>query len=123
MTVSPSLNDSFRLEFGRAVAVLSRALGDLHLAEDAVQEAYVTALERWPRDGVPNNPLAWIVTTARNRALDVLRRQTRGDEKMGLLARLESVQSQDEPDFDERSVPDDQLGLIFACSPWALGLD
>ncbi len=105
------------------MAVLSRALGDLHLAEDAVQEAYVTALERWPRDGVPNNPLAWIVTTARNRALDVLRRQTRGEEKMALLARLESAQPHGEPDFDDRCVPDDQLGLIFACTHPALGLE
>lgn len=103
--------------------MLSRALGDLHLAEDAVQEAYISALERWPRDGVPNNPLAWIVTTARNRALDVLRRRSRGEEKMALLARLESTQAQDESEFDERSVPDDQLGLIFACTHPALGLE
>jgi len=103
--------------------VLSRALGDSHLAEDAVQEAYVIALERWPRDGVPSNALAWIVTTARNRALDVLRRRSRGDEKMALLARLESTQTQDEPDFDDVSVADDQLGLIFACTHPALGLE
>ena len=103
--------------------MLSRALGDLHLAEDAVQEAFVTALERWPRDGVPNNPLAWIVTAARNRALDVLRRQSRGAEKLELLARLESAVPQYEPDEDDSAVPDDRLELIFACTHPALSVD
>ncbi len=103
--------------------MLSRAFGDLHLAEDAVQEAYITALERWPRDGVPANPLAWIVTAARNRALDVLRRQSRGAEKLTLLARLESAVSQYEPDEEDSAVPDDRLGLMFACTHPALSID
>ena len=61
---------AFREEFGRAVSILIRALGDFDLAEDAVQEAFAVAAERWPRDGVPTSPGAWIVTTARNRAID-----------------------------------------------------
>ena len=71
----------FRRESGRAVATLIRAIGDFDLAEEAVQDAFVTALERWPADGVPDNPAAWITTTARNRAIDRLRRDTSGRSK------------------------------------------
>ena len=67
----------FRRESGRAVATLIRVLGDFELAEEAVQEAFAIALERWPVDGVPDNPGAWITTTARNRAIDRLRREQR----------------------------------------------
>ena len=106
---------SFRNEYGRAVATLSCALGDVHLAEDAVQAAYVTALERWPRDGEPANTAAWIITTARNRAIDTLRREAVGAKKLELAARLEAAV----PEFDFHDeatpVPDDRLGLIFAC--------
>jgi RNA polymerase sigma-70 factor (ECF subfamily) len=65
----------FREEWSHAVAILTRVLGDLELAEDAVQDAFATALERWPSDGVPRTPGAWIVTTARNRAIDRIRRE------------------------------------------------
>ena len=81
----------FREEWGRAVAILTRVLGDLELAEDAVQDAFATALERWPRDGTPANPGAWIVTTARNRAIDRLRREQTFARKAELLARLEAL--------------------------------
>src|SRR5690348_15261440 len=64
----------FRSEFGRAVALLARSLGEVGAAEDAVAEAYATALRRWPRDGIPDNPAGWIVTVARNHAIDQLRR-------------------------------------------------
>ncbi len=67
----------FREEWGRAVSILTRVLGDLSLAEDAVQDAFAIALERWPRDGTPTNPGAWLVTTARNRAIDRLRMHER----------------------------------------------
>ena len=76
---------AFREEWGRAVAVLTRVLGDLDRAEDAVQDAFTTALERWPRDGVPANPGAWIVTTARNRAIDRIRRDRNLERKTELL--------------------------------------
>ncbi len=102
------------------MATLSRALHDLSRAEDAVQEAYVTAIESWTRDGVPRNPVAWIVTTARNRALDTLRRERRGNEKHELLARLErAVAEVPEFDVDDAApIPDDRLSLIFAlCHP------
>ena len=67
--------DAFREEWARAVAILIRVLGDFDRAEDAVQDAFAVALERWPRDGVPRSPGAWIVTTARNRAIDRIRRE------------------------------------------------
>ena len=76
----------FRRESGRAVATLIRVLGDFELAEEAVQEAFAIALERWPVDGVPDNPGAWITTTARNRAIDRLRREQRRREKTGRRA-------------------------------------
>ena len=81
----------FREEWGRAVAILTRVLGDLELAEDAVQDAFTTALERWPRDGTPRNPGAWIVTTARNRAIDRIRRDRVFRQKAEALARLEAM--------------------------------
>jgi RNA polymerase sigma-70 factor, ECF subfamily len=111
----------FRQEWGRSVALLARVLGDLERAEDAVQEAFATALERWPRDGVPSSPGAWIVTTARNAAIDRIRRERTFERKRELLARLEEVPAQ-MPD-DESSIPDERLGLIFACCHPALAPD
>ena len=77
LTVTADLDRLFRRESAQAVAALARALGDLDRAEEAVQDAYATALERWPRDGAPANPAAWIVTVARNRALDRIRADRR----------------------------------------------
>src|SRR6476620_7501980 len=77
----------FREEHGRAIATLIRVLGDFDLAEEAVADAYVTALERWPADGIPTNPGAWITTTARNRAIDRIRRNRRFAEKAPVLFR------------------------------------
>ena len=102
----------FREEWGRAVAILTRALGDLELAEDAAQDAFATALERWPRDGVPRSPGAWIVTTARNRAIDRIRRDRVFQRKAELLARLESLPEEEE---DVTAIPDDRLALVFTC--------
>jgi RNA polymerase sigma-70 factor (ECF subfamily) len=100
----------FREEWGRSVAVLARATGDLALAEDAVQDAFATALERWP-DGAPRNPGAWILTVARNRAIDRLRRERTLARKAELLARLQEVSLPN----DESTVPDERLALMFAC--------
>ena len=72
----PQVERIFREQYGRAVAVLVRLLGDIGLAEEAVQEAFVAAVERWPGDGVPPSPAGWIITTARNRAIDRLRRES-----------------------------------------------
>jgi RNA polymerase sigma-70 factor, ECF subfamily len=79
---------TFRAEFGRAVAILAGALGgDVDRAEEAVQDAYAVALDRWPRDGIPSTPAAWILTTAKRRAIDRLRREAALREKQALLAR------------------------------------
>ena len=76
----------FRHEYGRAVAVLVRSLGDIALAEEAVQDAFATALERWPESGVPPAPAGWIITTARNRAIDRLRREATRDQRHAAAA-------------------------------------
>jgi RNA polymerase sigma-70 factor (ECF subfamily) len=117
--------ESFRRDAGRAIATLSCALRDIDRAEDAVQEAYVTALERWPAEGAPTHPAAWIVHTARNRAIDRIRRDQRGAEKHELLARLERVDEFTVPDaaVEEETFSDDRLGLIFACCHPSLNID
>src|SRR5438105_6738177 len=117
----------FREEWGRAVAALVHSLRDVDLAEDAVQEAFVVALRRWPRDGVPANPGAWILVTARNRAIDRLRRERRGSEKLEELARLlpaaeaAGPEGAEEDDVDE--IPDERLSLVFMCCHPALALE
>ena len=115
----------FRDDAGRTVAALARALGDIELAEDALQEAYVAALERWPRDGFPVRPSAWIFATARNRALDRLRRERAGREKLQRLTALERVEHTGAADEGDamNAIPDDRLGLIFACCHPALGIE
>jgi RNA polymerase sigma-70 factor, ECF subfamily len=112
----------FRDAYGQAVATLIRLVGDITRAEDAVQEAFVVASDRWRSDGIPPNPAAWIVTTARNRAIDDLRRSARG---RGLRKQLEVLAAPSQaPGAEERRedgpVKDDQLRLIFTCSHPAL---
>ena len=111
----------FREEWGRAVAILTRVLGDLELAEDAVQDAFATALERWPREGTPRAPGAWIVTTARNRAIDRIRRDKVFRQKAELLARLEDLPAEEEDDLS--GIPDDRLALVFTCCHPALAAE
>ncbi|MGH7728863.1 MAG: RNA polymerase sigma factor [Vulcanimicrobiaceae bacterium] len=129
MPSSPDLRDAVarcvREDAGRSVATLARLFGDLDLAEDALQEAYLVALERWPRDGFPARPSAWLLATARNRAIDRLRRERVGREKLERLALLEtSVPDAGAAEDDALTTfPDDRLGLIFACCHPALGLE
>jgi RNA polymerase sigma-70 factor (ECF subfamily) len=110
----------FRDEWSRAVSILIRVLGDFDLAEDAVQDAFTTALERWPRDGVPSNPAAWIITTARNRAIDRLRRERTFARKAEVLARLEALPVEE---ADMTSIQDDRLALVFTCCHPALAAE
>jgi RNA polymerase sigma-70 factor, ECF subfamily len=112
-----SVETVFREEWGRAVSILIRVLGDFELAEDAVQDAFATALERWPREGTPRNPAAWIVTTARNRAIDRIRRERTLARKTELLARLEQLRTEED---DVTTIPDDRLALVFTCCHPAL---
>jgi RNA polymerase sigma-70 factor (ECF subfamily) len=108
----------FREEWGRAVSILIRVLGDFELAEDAVQDAFAIALERWPREGTPANPGGWIVATARNRAVDRIRREQTLARKTELLARLEELRADEESDVS--SIPDERLSLVFTCCHPAL---
>jgi len=107
----------FRESSGRAVATLVRVFGDIDLAEDAVQEAFAVAVERWPSDGLPPNPGGWIVTTARNRALDRLRREST---RSGREAAAVALIGEQEPELEVGPVADDQLRLIFTCCHPAL---
>ena len=113
----------FREEWGRAVSILIRVLGDFELAEDAVQDAFATAAERWPREGTPRNPGAWIVATARNRAIDRIRRErTLARKREELVAALERLPPHDEED-DVSAIPDDRLALVFTCCHPALAAE
>jgi RNA polymerase sigma-70 factor, ECF subfamily len=109
----------FRAEHGRAVAVLARVLGDIDVAEDAVQDAFTAAVQRWPSTGLPPSPAGWIITTARNRAIDRLRREASREDRHAQAALLHA---RGEP-AEEGAVRDDRLRLIFTCCHPALAVD
>jgi RNA polymerase sigma-70 factor (ECF subfamily) len=119
MTVEAELAAVFRQECGRIVATLIRMTGDWDLAEECVQDAFAQALERWPRDGVPHRPGAWLTTAARNRALDRLRRSAVEATKL----REVLLVSQPQPETDDSGIEDDLLRLIFTCCHPALPLE
>jgi RNA polymerase sigma-70 factor (ECF subfamily) len=114
----------FRREYGRCVATLIRFLGDIDAAEEAVQDAFTVAVARWPSEGLPPNPGAWIVTTARNRAIDRVRRESVRDERHAQAHHLYGAAAQAAADHalaqEEETVPDDRLRLIFTCCHPAL---
>jgi RNA polymerase sigma-70 factor, ECF subfamily len=118
---SPEIEDVFRREYGRAVAVLARHFGDIDIAEEAVQDAFATAVQRWPESGLPPSPAGWIITTARNRAIDRLRREASRENRQAEAALLHGSE---EPAADglaeEDAVQDDRLRLIFTCCHPAL---
>ncbi len=113
-----TLDQVVREEWGRVLATLIGFLGDFDLAEEAAQEAFAIAAERWPREGMPANPRAWLTTTARNRAVDGIRREQ-------VLARIQRLHPRQEPedDMDLSSFPDERLELVFTCCHPALALD
>jgi RNA polymerase sigma-70 factor, ECF subfamily len=116
------LEQVFRDEWGRVVASLVGFLGDIALAEEAAQDAFVAAAERWPRDGVPANPTGWLITTARNRAIDRIRRERTLAVKTAQLER--ELRDRPENTMDETATfPDERLELIFTCCHPALALD
>ena len=115
------IEEIFRSEWGRVLANLIGFLGDFDLAEEAAQEAFAVAAERWPREGVPDNPGAWLTTTARNRAIDRIRRARLFAAKAPLLAAAEAAE--DEPMDDDTPFPDERLELLFTCCHPALALD
>ena len=119
--VKAAVDAAFRDEWGRVVATLIRTTGDWDLAEECAQDAFTLALRRWPRDGIPGRPGAWLTTAARNRAIDVLRRRAVGAAKLREVA---AMSYEPEPAAaDESSVPDDRLRLMFTCCHPALSLE
>jgi RNA polymerase sigma-70 factor (ECF subfamily) len=122
--MSDEVTAAYRAHWPRAVAVLCRWTGEVDLAEDAVQDAAEQALRTWPRDGLPDHPDAWLITTARRRAIDRLRRDRRRAERTELLARLEAVDRQASLDHGQQTAAgDDQLTLMLMCCHPALGVD
>lgn len=113
------LEQVFRDEWGRVLAALIGFLGDFDLAEEAAQEAFAIAAERWPREAAPTNPRAWLVTTARNRAIDRIRR----DRTLAAKTRLLDVPEAMEDTVDETTIPDERLELVFTCCHPALALE
>ena len=112
----------YRSDWGRIVATLIRLVGDFDLAEECAQEAFAAAVDRWPSAGVPENPRAWLVQTARHKAIDAIRHRARSQEKLEFYA-AGAVSATYEPDFDSREIPDDRLRLIFTCCHPALALE
>jgi RNA polymerase sigma-70 factor (ECF subfamily) len=111
---------TFRQESGRVLATLIGSLGDFDLAEDALQDALATALERWPADGIPHNPGAWITTTARRKAIDRLRRDNTLAKKKATLEALAALNHKNETEIVLDGIPDERLKLIFTCCHPAL---
>ena len=110
----------YRAESGRILATLIRLLGDFDLAEDAMQDSFAVALQRWSEDGVPANPRAWLISTARHKAIDALRRRARFDVSEEKVAEQIETQSSATTIMDGESVEDDRLRLIFTCCHPAL---
>jgi RNA polymerase sigma-70 factor (ECF subfamily) len=110
----------YRFESRRVLATLIRLLGDFDLAEDALHDAFRAALEQWPRDGMPTNPRAWLVSAGRFKAIDSVRRRTRFDASLAEIAERLGSGTSESPEWDDEGVKDDQLRLIFTCCHPAL---
>src|SRR4051794_32719220 len=113
----------YRSDWGRIVATLIGLVGDFDLAEESAQEAFAAAVDQWRVSGVPEFPRAWIIQTARHKAIDRLRRQKRFKEKLESYATDGSLRTAEEPDYDTNNIPDDRLRLIFTCCHPALALE
>ncbi len=123
LNINDDISRIYKFESGRVLATLIRILGDFHRAEEAMQEAFSIALEKWPEEGIPKNPYSWLVSAGKFKAIDAIRRAKRGRELMeeNALLATENVADADDPDFD--LLEDDQLRLIFFCCHPALPLD
>src|SRR5690349_18421034 len=110
----------YRSDWGRIVATLIRLMGDFDLAEECAQEAFTAAVDQWRDSGVPDIPRAWIIQTARNKAIDRIRRRTNFEQKLESYKVSGSVRESEEPDYDAPDIPDDRLRLIFTCCHPAL---
>src|SRR6185295_16787019 len=118
-----AVDQVYRSDWGRIVATLIRQFGDFELAEDAAQEAFTAAVDQWRTEGVPDSPSAWIIQTAKHKAIDRLRRQTRLKEKIETHPEFFPTEILDEPNYDYGEIPDDRLRLIFTCCHPAIALE
>lgn len=118
-----TVDSVYRSDWGRIVATLIRHFGDFEVAEEAAQEAFAIAVDQWRLDGVPDFPRAWIIQTAKHKAIDRLRRQTRFEEKLNDYVASGLIETVEEPNYDTDEIPDDRLRLIFTCCHPALALD
>src|ERR1700676_1509985 len=118
-----TVEELYRSDWGRIVAALIRLLGDFDLAEESAQEAFAAAVDQWRTSGVPEFPRAWLVQTARHKAIDRIRRNARFEEKLESYAISGLVRTIVEPDYHTSEIPDDRLRLIFTCCHPALALD
>jgi RNA polymerase sigma-70 factor (ECF subfamily) len=121
--VNAAVQAVYSSDWGRIVATLIRSFGDFDVAEEAAQEAFAAAIDQWPASGVPDSPPAWIIQTARHKAIDRLRRQTRFKEKVESYAASGLLRTVEEPHYDTSEIPDDRLRLIFTCCHPALALE
>jgi RNA polymerase sigma-70 factor (ECF subfamily) len=115
-----AVEEVYRSDWGRIVATLIRLVGDFDLAEESAQEAFAAAVDQWPVSGVPEFPRAWIIQTARHKAIDRIRHRVRSEEKLELYAVSGFVNTIQEPDYDTNEIPDDRLRLMFTCCHPAL---
>jgi len=113
----------YRKESGPILATLIRRLGDFDLAEEALQEAFAAAIEQWPCEGAPDQPIAWLVQTAKHKAIDRLRRGSLYTEKLGKVAEIAEIERSVHDPGDDRPIPDDLLRLLFTCCHPALAID
>jgi RNA polymerase sigma-70 factor (ECF subfamily) len=113
----------YRSEWGRVVSILIGLVGDFDLAEESAQEAFAAALIQWRESGVPDFPRAWIIQTARHKAIDRIRRKKRFEEKLESFVQDGLAPSAEIPDYDQVDIPDDRLRLIFTCCHPALALE
>jgi RNA polymerase sigma-70 factor, ECF subfamily len=118
-----TIDSVYRSDWGMIVATLIRLVGDFDLAEEAAQEAFAAAVDQWPASGIPEFPRAWIIQTARHKAIDRIRRKTRFAEKLESYVESGLVRTIEEPSYDTDEIPDDRLRLIFTCCHPALTLE
>jgi RNA polymerase sigma-70 factor (ECF subfamily) len=121
--VNETLDELYRSEWGRIVATLIRLVGDFDLAEEAAQEAFTAAVDQWRAAGVPDSPRAWLVQTARHKAIDRIRRKARFEQKLPFFAPPEVIKMPPVPEIDSEEIPDDRLRLIFTCCHPALAAE
>src|SRR4051794_32854479 len=111
-----AIEEAYRNDWGRIVASPIRLFCDFELAEEVAQEGFAAAVDQWPEEGIPQNPRAWIIQTARNKAVDRIRRRTSFTEKLeSYTFEVTRLGSSAEPDLDSSEIPDDRLRLIFTC--------